>query len=82
MIRPVLSLKRLFFDEAGGKVRYCGLCSNAHRGKMRKAGCDPLYPPIIEDDPIYVPSKGWAERSLAKTWCLVAGGDLFSFFCP
>jgi hypothetical protein len=72
MIRPVLSLKRLFFDEIANKVRYqCsrhgsqeesldylefiarvtshipdkgqvtiryyGLYSNAHRGKMRKA---------------------------------------------
>jgi hypothetical protein len=42
-------------------VRYYGLYSNAHRGKMRKAGADPLYPPIIEDDPTYVPSKGWAD---------------------
>jgi hypothetical protein len=96
MIRPVLSLKRLFFDETAGRVRYqyCrhgsqeesldylefiarvtshipdkgqvmiryyGLYSNAHRGKMRKAGADPLHPPIIEDDTAYVPSKGWAE---------------------
>ena len=96
MIRPLLSLKRLFFDEGEGKVRYqysrhgsqeesmdylefiarvnshipnkgqvmiCyyGLYSNAHRDKMRKAGADPFYPPIIEDDPAYVPSKGWAE---------------------
>lgn len=37
------------------------LYSNAHRGKMRKAGCDPLYPIITEDGPTYVPSKGWAE---------------------
>jgi hypothetical protein len=96
MIRPVLSLKRLFFDDTAGKVRYqysrhgsqeesmdylefiarvtshipnkgqvmiryYGLYSNAHRGKMRKAGAEPFYPPIIEDDPAYVPSKGWAE---------------------
>jgi hypothetical protein len=93
MIRPVLSLKRLFFDEAGGKVRYqhsrhgsqeesmdylefiarvtshipdkgqvmvryYGLYSNAHRGKMRKAGTQPSHPPIIDDDPTYVPAKG------------------------
>jgi hypothetical protein len=93
MIRPLLSLKRLFFDERAGKVRYqhsrhgsqeesmdylefiarvtshipdkgqvmiryYGLYSNAHRGKMRKAGADPFYPSIIEDDPNYVPSKG------------------------
>ena len=96
MIRPVLSLKRLFFDEAGGKVRYqysrhgsqeesmdylefiarvtshipdkgqvmvryYGLYSNAHRGKMRKAGTQPSHLPIIDDDPTYVPAKGWAE---------------------
>ncbi|MBW6500295.1 MAG: transposase [Bacteroidales bacterium] len=96
MIRPVLSLKRLFFDETGGKVRYqhsrhgsqeesmdylefiarvtshipdkgqvmvryYGLYSNAHRGKMRKAGVQISHPPIIEDDSSYVPSKGWAE---------------------
>ena len=94
MIRPVLSLKRLLFDETGDKVRYqysrhgsqeesldylefiarvtshipdkgqvmvryYGLYSNAHRGKMRKAVAS--HPPIIEDDPAFVPSKGWAE---------------------
>jgi hypothetical protein len=42
-------------------IRYYGLYSNAHRGKMQKAGADPFYPPIIEDDPTYVPAKGWAE---------------------
>jgi len=96
MIRPLLSLKRLLFDETAGKIcyqysrhglqeesmdylefiarvtshipdkgqvmiRYYGLYSNAHRGKMRKAGAQPSHPPIIEDDPSYVPSKGWAE---------------------
>ena len=41
----------------------CGnpMCGFARIGKMRKAGTDPLYPPIIEDDPTYVPSKGWAD---------------------
>jgi hypothetical protein len=96
MIRPLLSLRRLFFDETAGKVRYqhsrhgsqeesmdylefiarvtshipdkgqvmiryYGLYSNAHRGKMRMARTDSLYPSIIEDDPNYVPSRGWAE---------------------
>jgi hypothetical protein len=42
-------------------VRYYGLYSNAHRGKMRKAEAVPSHPPIIEEDPGYVPSKGWAE---------------------
>jgi len=96
MIRPVLSLKRLFFDETEGKIRYqysrdglqeesmdylefiarvtshipdkgqvmiryYGLYSNAHRGKMLKAGADPSSPPLVEDGHLYVPSKGWAE---------------------
>ena len=96
IIRPLLSLKRLFFNETAGRVRYqhsrhgsqeesmdylefiarvtshipdkgqvmiryYGLYSNAHRGKMRKAGTDPPHPPIIEDNPVYVSSKGWAE---------------------
>jgi hypothetical protein len=97
MIRPLLSLKRLFFDETEGKIRYqhsrrgsqeesmdylefiarvtshipdkgqvmiryYGLYSNAHRGKMRKAGaCPSQHPPVIEDDSPYVPSKGWSE---------------------
>ncbi len=95
MIRPLLSLKRLLFDETAGKVtyeygkdqahkekmnylefiarvtshipdkgqvmvRYYGLYSNAHRGKMRKAGIDLSHPPIIEEEPLFVPSKGWA----------------------
>jgi len=48
-------------DKRQVMVRYYGLYSNAHRGKMRKAEADPSHPPIIEDDPTYVPSKGWAE---------------------
>ncbi|MEE9152374.1 MAG: transposase, partial [Thermoplasmata archaeon] len=96
MIRPLLSLKRLFFDETGGKVRYqygkgraeeewmdylefiarvtshipdkgqvmvryYGLYSNAHRGKMRKTheAANPFL--IIEQEEPFVPSKGWAE---------------------
>ncbi len=96
MIRPLLSLKRLFFDETSGKVRYqysrdgsqeesmdylefiarvtshipdkgqvtiryYGLYSNAHRGKIRKAASALSSPPIIEEEPLFVPSKGWAE---------------------
>jgi hypothetical protein len=88
MIRPLLSLKRLFFDETEGRVRYqhsrhgsqeesmdylefiarvtshipdkgqvmvryYGLYSNAHRGKIRKAGADPSHPPIMEDGVIF-----------------------------
>lgn len=96
MIRPILSLKRLFFDEAQGQViyqygkhstesehmdylefiarvtshipdkgqvmiRYYGLYANAHRGKKQKTGDDPSHPPIIEDEALFVPSRGWAE---------------------
>ena len=42
-------------------VRYYGLYANAHRGKMRKTGHDPLHPPIIEDEASFIPSRGWAE---------------------
>ena len=42
-------------------VRYYGLYSNAHRGKIRKAGSALSHPPIIEEEPDYVPYKGWAE---------------------
>ena len=48
-------------DKGQVMIRYYGLYSNAHRGKMHKAGADPPHPPIIEDDPVYVSSKGWAE---------------------
>ncbi len=41
-------------------IRYYGLYSNAHRGKVRKAEADPFHPPINEDEPDYMPSKGWA----------------------
>jgi len=96
MIRPILSLQRLSFDETEGQllyqydkgklktermdylefiarvtshipdkgqvmIRYYGLYSNAHRGKMRKAGVSPSHPLIIEEEDRHVPSKGWAE---------------------
>jgi hypothetical protein len=116
MIRSLLSLKRLFFDDTGDKVRYqysrhgsqeesmdylefvarvtshipdkgqvmvryYGLYSNAHRGKMRKAGVEPFHPPIIEDDPTYVPSKVWTEM-IRKVYqvdpllCPTCGGQM------
>ncbi len=28
---------------------------------MRKAEANSSHPPVIEDDPAYVPAKGWAE---------------------
>ena len=48
-------------DKGQVMTRYYGLYSNAHRGKVRKAGTDPSHPPIIEDELNYMPSKGWAE---------------------
>jgi len=48
-------------DKGQVTLRYYGLYSNAHRGKMRKAGVDPSHPPIIDDEISFVPSKGWAE---------------------
>ena len=42
-------------------IRYYGLYSNAHRGKMRKIrdAANPFL--IIEQEEPFVPSKGWAE---------------------
>jgi hypothetical protein len=92
MIRPILSLKRLSFDQTRGQViyqygkhntetehmdylefiarvtshipdkgqvtlRYYGLYSNAHRGKIRKRAVDPSHPPIIDDEATFVPSR-------------------------
>jgi hypothetical protein len=48
-------------DKGQVMIRYYGLYSNAHRGKMRKAGFDPSQSPIIEDEPTYGPSRGWAD---------------------
>jgi len=109
-------LKRLFFDETGGKiryqysrqgsqeesmdylefiarvtshipdkgqvmVRYYGLYSNAHRGKVRKAAADPSHPPIIEQEEPFVPSKGWAEMirkvyEVNPLYCPSCGGQM------
>jgi len=46
-------------DKGQVMARYYGLYSNAHRGKMRKAGAKLYHLPIIEDVPTSVPSKGW-----------------------
>ena len=48
-------------DKGQVMVRYSRLYANAHRGKMRKTGHDPLHPPIIEDEASFTPSRGWAE---------------------
>ena len=37
-------------DKGQVMVRYYGLASNAHRGKIRKAGVDPSHPPIIAEE--------------------------------
>jgi ribosomal protein S27E len=116
MIRPLLSLKRLFFDEATGKihyqysrhgsheesmdylefiarvtshipekgqvmVRYYGLYSNAHRGKMRKIEEKANSFLIVEQEEPVAPSKGWAEmiRKVYETdplLCPKCGGQM------
>jgi hypothetical protein len=68
-------------DKGQVMIRYYGLYSNAHRGKMRKAGVDPSHPPIIEDEPNYAPSRGWAEmiRKVYETdplLCPQCGGQM------
>jgi hypothetical protein len=115
MIRPLLSLKRLFFDETAGKVcyqysrhgsqeesmdylefiarvtshipdkgqvmiRYYGLYSNAHRGKMRKIQ-DSNPSLIVEQEEPFVPSEGWAEMirkvyELDPLLCPSCGGKM------
>jgi len=62
-------------------VRYYGLYSNAHRGKMLKAraASSPLL--IIEDETSFVPSRGWA-RMIRKVYevnpllCPSCGGKM------
>jgi len=50
-------------------VRYYGLYSNAHRGKIRKGGVDSSHPLIIEEEDRSMPSKGWAEEpKIIKPW--------------
>ncbi len=46
-------------DKGQVMIRY--YYSNAHRGKMHKAGISPSHPLIIEEEDRHVPSKGWAE---------------------
>ena len=42
-------------------IRYYGLYSNAHRGKIRKTASALSSPPIIEEKTIFLPSRDWAE---------------------
>jgi hypothetical protein len=48
-------------DKGRVMVRYYGLYSNAHRGKIRKASLVPVALGMIKEEPARVPSKGWAE---------------------
>jgi hypothetical protein len=48
-------------DKGQVMVRYYGLYSNAHRGKMRKIGEKANRFLIVENEEPFVPSKGWAE---------------------
>jgi hypothetical protein len=48
-------------DKGQVTVRYYGLYSNAHRGKVRKASLGPFSLRIIEEDLRRLPSKDWAE---------------------
>jgi len=48
---------------------------------MRKAGANPPHSPIIEDDPAYVPAKGWVEMirkvyELDPLECPSCGGQM------
>jgi len=50
-------------------------------GVMHKARIDSFYPPIIEDDPTFVPSKGWAEMirkvyEIDPLLCPTCGGQM------
>jgi len=42
-------------------VRTYGLCANARRGKVQKAGFPPFALGMSEEELRRVPSKGWAE---------------------
>jgi hypothetical protein len=48
-------------DNGQVMIRYYGFYSNAHRGKINKTGVSPSYPPIIDAEERFVPSKDWAE---------------------
>lgn len=48
-------------DKGQVMIRYYGLYSNAHRGKMRKTRKAANPSLIIEQEEPFVPSKGWAE---------------------
>ncbi len=67
-------------DKGQVMIRYYGLYSNAHRGKMREARVGSSHPPIIEGE-YHLPSKGWAEM-IRKVYevdplrCPACGGQM------
>jgi hypothetical protein len=48
-------------DKGQVTVRYFGLYSNAHRGKVRKASLAAFPLRMVEEELRSIPSKGWAE---------------------
>jgi len=68
-------------DKGQVMIRYYGLYSNAHRGKVRKTQVAPSHPPIIEEVERFVSSKGWAEM-IKKVYevdplvCQACGGEM------
>jgi len=49
-------------DKGQVMIRYYGLYSNAHRGKMRKTDTNPLCPLIIEDEDPFIPASSGILR--------------------
>ncbi len=49
--------------------------SNAHRGKKRKKESDTTDLPLLEEETLYVPSKGWTEI-IKKVY------EVDPFICP
>jgi len=47
-------------DKGQVMVRYCGLCANAHRGKVKRANLAALPLRLVEAELRRIPSKGWA----------------------
>ncbi|MFO7865386.1 MAG: transposase [Candidatus Aminicenantes bacterium] len=48
-------------DKGQVMIRCYGLYSNAHRGKLRRAGAASSSPLVIEDVDPFVPAEGWAD---------------------
>jgi len=68
-------------DKGQVMVRYYGLYSNAHRGKIHKTEVNSSHPPIIEEEERFVVSRGWAEMirkvfELDPLLCPSCGGQM------